>query len=259
MNKEYLIEKGWSICADNTRMMVCPWELHSKYNTYRLEDAIYKQEERDYLTDHGVFPKKIRLNNFGWGLWFVIKNNSYGKFVASIADKEDADEWIRETKEWLKTHKFKEYSYKQFLAIENIKDDSFNNVLIESSHHGHHYYNIPTFKKYLITLCKLIQRNYPSGYTEKYWDGVPEEPSFGLSLEGIAPEFLEIAKFAINQYIQKKKEYDELEYTKKSINRIIDLFKNFDENIAEIYYLLKGTKYLGSDYDFSIETLETLY
>jgi hypothetical protein len=258
MNEEYILSKGWTIDQESSHY-ICPWESHLKYNMYRLEDAVYKQDQQDHLITHGMFPKKIRLNHFGWGLWFVIKNNSYGKFVASVADKDAADEWIRETKEWLKIHKFKEYSYKQFLAVENIKDDYFNNVLIESSHHGYHYYNVPTFRKYLKTLCKLIERDYPKGFTEKYWDGEPVIPSFGTDISNIPEEFKEQAKMLIAQYNNKKKEYKELECRKKSINRILELKSEVDDNIAEIYSLLKEINYLGDDHNFSIETLETLY
>jgi len=262
MTEEYLLSKGWTVeetsAHRSVKLYKCPWEK-GKYNEHELKYACIMQEQKEYLTDYGIYPKRIQLNEFGWGLWLVLKDRSCGHYCSFVEDSETANTWVVHTKEnlrngYLTLDNFTRYSNNQNLGTSY--DTVVDNILIWKDRWDERsYFSIPTFPKYMETVMELLKDQYPHGINE-YWDELPKIPSFGLDIDTIPEDFKIVAKHKIDEYHHKIKERQTYENNRKVVNGLLEKYKNGSFDVAEVW-----NWYRTSDFkdQFQVETLTSLW
>ena len=261
MNEEYLLSKGWTVVetsANHVNLYKCPWES-GKYNEHDLKYALIMQEQRDFLAEYGIYPKRIRLDDFGWGLWLVLKNSSSGHYCASVMDGDTADKWVVETKKYLKSDYLNLKNYKRYSNNQKLGtsyDDDSDNILIQDDRRGNTgYFSIPTFPKYMETVMELLKDQYPHGIDE-YWEEAPKVPSFGLDINTIPEDFKIVAKCKIDEYHHKMKKLQSYEYNRMVVNRLLEKYKTGEFDVAEVWNWYKNSDFKDQ---FSVETLTKLW
>jgi hypothetical protein len=262
MNEEYLLSKGWTVEESSVKQSVklyrCPWEK-GKYNKHELKYACQMQEQKDYLYKYGIYPKRIRLNDFGWGLWLVLNNSSTGHYCSYVEDGDVADKWVIETKEHLKNGYLNSTNYKTYSNNQRFgtsyDDTVMDNILIRKYGSEAYYYSIPTFPRYMETVMQLLKDEHPNGIDE-YWDDIPKVPSFGLDINTIPEEFKIVAKYKIDEYHHKMKERNTYETNRATVNHLLEKYKKDEFDIAEVWAWYQCSEFKNS---FQVETLTKLW